>query len=52
MADGAAVVLGLMIARVHRSGELHELRNTACAVWAREDGHWRLVAYQPTPITG
>ena len=50
VADGAAVVLGLMIARVHRAGELHELRNTACAVWAREDGHWRLVAYQPTPI--
>jgi len=52
VADGAAVVLGLMIARVHRSGELHELRNTASAVWAREAGHWRLVAYQPTPITG
>ena len=50
VADGAAVVLGMMIARVHRAGELHELRNTACAVWAREDCHWRLVAYQPTPI--
>ncbi len=50
--DGAAVVLGLMIARVYRAGVLHELRNAACAVWAREAGHWRLVAYQPAPISG
>ncbi len=50
VADGAVVVLGQMIARVHRAGELHELRNQSCAVWAREDGHWRLVAFQPTPI--
>jgi len=49
IAGGAVVVLGAMIASVYRSGELHTLRNSACAVWA-EDGNWRLVAYQPTPI--
>jgi|SRR5690348_15826273 len=50
IADGAVVVLGAMIASVYRSGELRALRNSACAVWAEEDGNWRLVAYQPTPI--
>ena len=51
LADGAAVVLGTMIAKAYWSGELKTLRNGACAVWAKEeDGQWRLVAYQPTPI--
>jgi hypothetical protein len=43
-------VLGAMIANVHWSGELRTLRNSACAVWAKQDENWRLVAYQPTPI--
>ena len=51
LADGAAVVLGTMIAKAYWSGELRTLRNGACAVWAKEeDGQWRLIAYQPTPI--
>lgn len=50
IAGGAVVVLGAMIANVYLSGELRTLRNSACAVWAKEDGNWRLVAYQPTPI--
>ena len=51
LADGAAVVIGTMIAKAYWSGELKTLRNGACAVWAKEeDGQWRLVAYQPTPI--
>ena len=51
LADGAAVVIGTMIAKAYWSGELKTLRNGACAVWAKEeDGQWRLIAYQPTPI--
>ncbi len=50
LAGGAAVVIGAMTGRVHMSGELRTLRNTACAVWMDEGGDWRLVAYQATPM--
>jgi hypothetical protein len=46
-----AVVVGQMISRVWRSGELTMLRNAALAVWVAEEGTWRLLAYQPTPLT-
>jgi ketosteroid isomerase-like protein len=47
----AAVVVGIMIALAHVSGELKTIHGAALAVWAEEDdGQWRLVAYQPTPI--
>jgi hypothetical protein len=48
--DDYALVVGQMIARVWRSGELLTLRNSALAVWVREEGAWRLLAYQPTPL--
>ena len=41
IAGGAVIVLGAMIANVYWSGELRTLRNSACAVWAKEDGNWR-----------
>jgi Domain of unknown function (DUF4440) len=47
-----ALVVGQMVARVWRSGELTTLRNAALAVWVREEGTIRLVAYQPTPLPG
>lgn len=46
----AAVVVGAMIGKGLWGGKIHELRNAALAVWAREAEGWRLVAYQPTPI--
>ncbi|HEY1914098.1 MAG TPA: nuclear transport factor 2 family protein [Streptosporangiaceae bacterium] len=48
--DDYALVAGQMIARVWRSGELLTLRNSALAVWVREQDTWRLLAYQPTPL--
>jgi ketosteroid isomerase-like protein len=47
-----ALVVGQMVARVWRSGELVTLRNAALAVWVREEGTIRLLAYQPTPLPG
>jgi hypothetical protein len=47
-----ALVVGQMVARVWRSGELMTLRNSALAVWVREEGTIRLLAYQPTPLPG
>jgi uncharacterized protein DUF4440 len=47
-----ALVVGQMVARVWRSGELTTLRNAALAVWVREEGTIRLLAYQPTPLPG
>ncbi len=49
VAGGAAVVIGAMNAQIYRDGELRALRNSVCAVWADEDGTWRLVVFQPTP---
>jgi ketosteroid isomerase-like protein len=49
VAGGAAVVVGAMDARVQRDGKLVDLRNSVCAVWADEDGTWRLVTFAPTP---
>jgi hypothetical protein len=49
VAGGAAVVIGAMNARLHLRGEPRELRNNASAVWADEDGTWRLIAFQGTP---
>ncbi len=49
VAGGAAIVIGAMNARAYVGGELRLLRNRACAVWADEDGTWRLLVFQPTP---
>ena len=49
VAGGAVVVIGAMNAQAHRDGKLLALRNSVCAVWADEDGTWRLVVFQPTP---
>lgn len=45
-----AVVLGRMQADVSVAGSRRYLDNASLAVWAREEaGHWRFLAYQPTP---
>ncbi len=47
----AALITGRMTARVSVSGEVRNIDNSYLAVWLKEDdGAWRFVAYQPTPI--
>jgi hypothetical protein len=48
--DGAALVTGRMTAKVSVEGEVKHIDNRYLAVWAREHGDWKFVAYQPTPI--
>ena len=44
----AAVALGTMGADVHRNGADRTIGSITCAVWAKENGAWKLLAYQPT----
>jgi ketosteroid isomerase-like protein len=46
----AAVALGTMGADIHRNGAEKTIGAMTCAVWAREPGGWRLLAYQPTAL--
>lgn len=43
-----AVVTGDMRGEVRILGQLRVLNSSALAVWAREDGRWVLLAFQPT----
>jgi hypothetical protein len=47
---GTAVVIGGMNSRLQLGGEARELHNTITAVWVEEDGAWRLIAFQGTPV--
>jgi ketosteroid isomerase-like protein len=47
--DGAALVTGRMTAKVSVAGTIVHVENRL-AVWVREHGAWKFVAYQPTPI--
>ncbi len=49
--EGAALVTGRMTAKVSvaERGIVH-VDNRYLAVWVREHGGWKFVAYQPTPI--
>jgi hypothetical protein len=47
--DGAALVTGTMAAKVLVAGTI-VVDNRYLAVWVRERGAWKFVAYQPTPI--
>jgi hypothetical protein len=46
----AAVALGTMSADITRNGTAKSIAAMTCAVWAREAGAWRLLAYQPTAL--
>jgi hypothetical protein len=48
--DGAALVTGRMTAKVSAAGTMVHVDNRYLAVWVREQGVWKFVAYQPTPI--
>ena len=49
--EGAALATGRMTAKVSVAGRgtVH-IDNRYLAVWVREHGGWKFVAYQPTPI--
>lgn len=46
----AAAALGRMSARIIRNGAEKRIASLTLALWAREDGEWRLIAYQPTAL--
>jgi hypothetical protein len=48
--NGAALVTGRMTAKVLVAGTIVQVDNRYLAVWVREQGAWKFVAYQPTPI--
>ncbi|WP_407364320.1 nuclear transport factor 2 family protein (plasmid) [Pseudomonas luteola] len=45
-----ALVLGEMNAEITAGGVRKSLQNKCLAVWVRSGEHWKLYAYQPTPI--
>jgi ketosteroid isomerase-like protein len=45
-----AVATGRVTGTVYVNGAAAELDNRAMAVWSRQRGRWRLLAYQSTPI--
>jgi uncharacterized protein (TIGR02246 family) len=45
-----AMVVGRMTASVVAGGKPVQLNNSVLTVWVREDGDWRLLGYQPTPL--
>ena len=47
---GVVIVSGTMAGSIHMNGVAKTLDSRVAAVWAAEDGGWRLVAFQPTPI--
>jgi ketosteroid isomerase-like protein len=48
--EGAALVTGRMTAKVFVEGAVVHVDNRYLAVWVREHGVWKFIAYQPTPI--
>jgi uncharacterized protein (TIGR02246 family) len=46
----SVLVIGEMNAEMIINGEARLLRNKSLAVWVKLEGHWKLVAYQATPI--
>ncbi|WP_335943997.1 nuclear transport factor 2 family protein [Pseudomonas sp. G166] len=46
----SVLVIGEMNAEMIINGEARSLRNKSLAVWVKLEGHWKLAAYQATPI--
>jgi Domain of unknown function (DUF4440) len=51
IANGTALISGRMTADVAVNGEMRHIDNGYLAVWMKEQGTWRFVAYQPTPLS-
>lgn len=49
--DDIALVHGEMNAEITAGGRDKTLRNKCLAIWKYAEGHWRLLAYQPTPVS-
>jgi hypothetical protein len=47
--DDLAVVVGWMTAEVRFHGRTRRLDSHTVAVWAKDHGQWRLLAYQSSP---
>jgi len=47
---GVVIVGGAMSGSIHMNGATKTLNSRVAAVWVAEDGRWRLLAFQPTPI--
>lgn len=45
-----ALVLQRMRVEVSVDGRLLQLSSRSLAVWVEDDGEWRLLAFQPTPV--
>lgn len=50
LAGDAALVTGRMIGEVVIAGAMRKLNAQTTVVWIRQDGHWRLLAFQSTPF--
>ena len=48
----AAVLTGRMDTHVYVEGEEKHLNNRVTSVWAADEGNWRMVVFQSTPIRG
>ncbi|TFY91172.1 nuclear transport factor 2 family protein [Pseudomonas kairouanensis] len=46
----SVLVIGEMNAEMIINGEARSMRNKSLAVWVKLDEHWKLAAYQATPI--
>lgn len=47
---GVVIVHGTMSGSIHMRGGAKTLNSRVAAVWVAENGRWRLVAFQPTPL--
>jgi len=47
---GVVIIGGTMSGSIRMHGGAKSLNSRVVAVWVAEDGRWRLVAFQPTPV--
>ena len=52
LAADSAMMTGRMTTDVRTEGTAKQLNNRVMTVWSREQGTWRLLAFQSTPIAG
>lgn len=50
LSPGAALLTGRMVSQVTVEGVEKRLDNRVLTAWVRDEGNWRLVAFQSTPL--